>query len=94
MPKQDCAASTKIARQRIAAVLRRAAIGLSGYLRGMIEKSKAAASIGCQINKSDRLPRHMALGNAGISNLVGEADLARADQKHAPFEARLQRGLT
>ena len=60
----------------------------------MIEKAKAGASIGCQINEADRLPGHMALGCAGIGNLVGEADLARADQKHAPLEARLRRGLT
>ncbi len=28
----------------------------------------------------------MTLGNAGISNLVGEADFARTDQKHPPFK--------
>ena len=54
----------------------------------MIEKAKASASIGCQINEANRLPGHMALGGAGIGNLVGQADLARADQKHAPLKAR------
>jgi hypothetical protein len=54
----------------------------------MIKKAKASASIGCQIYEADRLPGHVALGYAGIANLVGQADLTRTDQKHAPFEAR------
>ena len=82
----------EIARQRVAAILRRATIGLLGQLRRMIEKAKAGASIGCQINEADRLPGHVALGCAGISDLVGEADLARADQENAPLKARLRRG--
>ena len=74
----------EMARQRVAPVLRRAAVRFVGQLRRMIEKAKAGPSIGWQIDEADRLPGHVALGCAGISDLVGEADLAGADQEHAP----------
>ena len=77
----------EMARQCVAAILLACRRWAFRQLRRMIEKAKTSTSIGGQINEPNRLPGHMALRCAGIGDLVGQADLARAHQEHTPLEA-------